>query len=239
MKNKILIACILFVTLFTGCKEDDNAAPRPTANFDFSNCEAPCTVNFINISQNATSYNWNFGDGTTSTEVNPKHLYENAGTYNVTLQAAGEGGSHTREKQVVISTPIPHFRYKMDGITIDAQTIIATRNIPVGFMDLRSYNTFNLDPYLQFQIAEPDSGFKNGMTILLNQSTAIEGTIATFKNGDEYTTSGEPTGMTMNITTVNYTNGGIITGTFSGIVKTNWGGIVLITDGTFKMMFSN
>ncbi len=40
-----------------------------------------------NLSGNATSYLWNFGDGTTSIETNPTHYYQSAGTFDVTLIA--------------------------------------------------------------------------------------------------------------------------------------------------------
>lgn len=43
------------------------------------------TVNFTNTSSGANSYNWNFGDGNTSTQQNPTHTYSAAGTYNVVL----------------------------------------------------------------------------------------------------------------------------------------------------------
>lgn len=40
---------------------------------------------FTNNSANGNTFFWDFGDGNTSTAVNPTHLYSNAGTYNVTL----------------------------------------------------------------------------------------------------------------------------------------------------------
>ncbi len=48
----------------------------------------PLSVTFLNQSSNATSYLWDFGDGTTSTDVNPTHIYTQAGAYTVTLQAS-------------------------------------------------------------------------------------------------------------------------------------------------------
>jgi len=48
-------------------------------------CTAPGTVTFSNLSQNALTYLWDFGDGQTSTVQNPVHTYSALGTYSVTL----------------------------------------------------------------------------------------------------------------------------------------------------------
>jgi PKD repeat protein len=45
---------------------------------------SPVTFNSA-CRRNAESYLWDFGDGTTSTEANPVHVYANAGTFEVTL----------------------------------------------------------------------------------------------------------------------------------------------------------
>jgi PKD repeat protein len=62
--------------------------------------KAPLTVSFIdNSTGTVTSWLWNFGDGQTSTEQNPSHTYETAGTYNVTLQVTGPYGTSTKLKE--------------------------------------------------------------------------------------------------------------------------------------------
>ena len=59
---------------------------------------------FNNLSTNATSYSWDFGDGNTSTEVNPIHDYTNSGTYTVILTAMNDcGGADTMSVQVTAS----------------------------------------------------------------------------------------------------------------------------------------
>jgi len=47
----------------------------------------PYTAIFTNTSLGGTSFLWNFGDGTTSTALDPSHLYPNTGTYTVKLVA--------------------------------------------------------------------------------------------------------------------------------------------------------
>lgn len=55
----------------------------------FYSCTAPAMVQFANGSLNASSYMWDFGDGTTSTEAAPQHTYAAPGNYTVTLVAQG------------------------------------------------------------------------------------------------------------------------------------------------------
>jgi PKD repeat protein len=50
-----------------------------------------------------TSWSWNFGDGTSSTEKNPTHTYSTAGTYIVTLTATNAAGSNTVTKSNCIT----------------------------------------------------------------------------------------------------------------------------------------
>ncbi|MCZ4222519.1 gliding motility-associated C-terminal domain-containing protein [Pedobacter rhodius] len=52
----------------------------------------PAPISFINQSQDATTYEWDFGDGTISAEANPTHLYTNAGVYTINLRAFSVNG---------------------------------------------------------------------------------------------------------------------------------------------------
>jgi hypothetical protein len=61
--------------------------------------KAPLTVTFTDTSDaSPKTWNWNFGDGTTSKEQNPAHTYTAAGAYTVTLKAANDLGSDTITK---------------------------------------------------------------------------------------------------------------------------------------------
>jgi formylglycine-generating enzyme required for sulfatase activity len=76
------------------------------ANFtaDITKGEVPLTVKFTDQSTgDPTSWQWDFGDGSTSTEHNPSHKYKNAGTYTVKLTVSNAGGNNTLTKQDYIT----------------------------------------------------------------------------------------------------------------------------------------
>ena len=60
------------------------------------------TITFTNQSTNATSYSWDFDDGTTSTAENPTHVYSTDGTFSVQLIASGDGGKDTISKDILV-----------------------------------------------------------------------------------------------------------------------------------------
>ena len=76
------------------------AAP-PVADFNANPVTgmAPLAATFTNTSSGTTtSYQWDFGDGSTSTVAYPTHTYTKAGTYTVKLTATGPAGSNTKTK---------------------------------------------------------------------------------------------------------------------------------------------
>src|SRR6185503_54783 len=57
---------------------------------------APLGVQFTDLSTSTpTGWSWSFGDGATSSQQHPLHVYANPGTYTVTLTVSGPGGSDT------------------------------------------------------------------------------------------------------------------------------------------------
>jgi gliding motility-associated-like protein len=67
---------------------------NPVARFTAAPNPAPdnTPVQFKNLSAGASAYIWDFGDGQTSTEVNPLYQFITTGTYNVCLQAINPAG---------------------------------------------------------------------------------------------------------------------------------------------------
>ncbi len=102
----------LAAVFIVGCSDDNNdpipqPGPNPIASFQFDvSMDNFLEVTFTNFSQNATSYSWDFGDGNSSTEENPVHTYDMAGTYTVELTASNdEGATATREETITITDP--------------------------------------------------------------------------------------------------------------------------------------
>jgi chitodextrinase len=79
-----------YVTVYLGL-------PKPNMTYTPAAGPAPLTV-FFN-SSNSTGlvdevYNWSFGDGTTSTEANPTHVYQNEGSYTIVLRITNPIGTN-------------------------------------------------------------------------------------------------------------------------------------------------
>lgn len=66
-----------------------NFAPDIQSNIT-ANPVGNLVYQFQSNSQNATSFLWNFGDGGSSSEENPTHIYQNQGVFNVTLTLSNE-----------------------------------------------------------------------------------------------------------------------------------------------------
>lgn len=111
----ILIA-LIFCVIYS-CGEDDFPVPPastvPQFTYTIDNDEfAPATVTFTNISivpetVGTASFSWNFGDGSSSTEANPSHLYEEPGAYAVNLVVTTSVSLEIRQttKTIVIKDP--------------------------------------------------------------------------------------------------------------------------------------
>lgn len=84
----LLFSTIIFVV---GC-DNEPQLPEVTAGFSYTFNEETGTAIFLNTSANATKYLWEFGDGNTSTEINPVNTYL-PGTYFVSLTASNKEGA--------------------------------------------------------------------------------------------------------------------------------------------------
>jgi PKD repeat protein len=95
-------------------------AENPKACFEITS-NVGLKVTFSNCSEYPTSCLWDFGDGTTSTDKEPIHVFSNSGTYNVKLTASNEGFSDIVTKTIIITDEISlnNFIVSAPGTQID------------------------------------------------------------------------------------------------------------------------
>jgi hypothetical protein len=89
------------------CSKDPIGGADPVADFTFSPSSGykPLKVTFTNLSENADSYSWDFGNGNVSNDQNPTNVYYNDGIYSVTLTA--KSGSKTNKITKTITVKLP------------------------------------------------------------------------------------------------------------------------------------
>lgn len=128
-----------------------NGPVTPFADFTVSatNGITPLTVDFLNNSVGATSFEWQFGNGDLSTDTNPTYIYTNGGAYTVILLATD--GVCTDSATIVITA------ISENGITVpniftpngDGVNDFFYAN-PVGIISLRGviYNRYGAIVYM-------------------------------------------------------------------------------------------
>lgn len=94
---------------------------------------APSLVNFVNQSTGATSWKWDFGDGTTSTNENPAHIYHLPGVYTVTLISfSAEGCSDTLVKVDYVTVPGTYSEFTMANAVNCFNTAVQFVDLSIG-----------------------------------------------------------------------------------------------------------
>ncbi len=124
---RLLCLSLCIVSCSKDEEQDQNTNEKPVVAFSYSTTDdtAPVRITFANQSQNATSWIWDFGDGTSSTDPNPVHLYTTGGTYQIKLIAFNETGSNTAGVAVVINPPFTSCRISKI-LLMDAPFVTAT-----------------------------------------------------------------------------------------------------------------
>ncbi len=157
-----------------------------------TSCVPPLTVTFTDNSVGAISWNWNFGDGSTSTAPNPVRTYIAEGEYNVSLQITSANGctSDTIKNSYIVIAPTE----------ADFEATPLSGCVPLD-VDFTSTSTSPASPIVSY-----DWNFGNGVA-----TTAIPTTSNTYAAENEYTVSLTVTalnGCTGTTTKVNYIKAG-------------------------------
>ncbi|MGB3619547.1 MAG: PKD domain-containing protein [Catalinimonas sp.] len=158
-------------------------------------------VRFRQESQGAESYEWNFGDGNTSDEESPSHIYRQAGTYDVTLTAINaDGCADTIRLEALIKArdgrqfDIPNAFTPRGGGLVDSEgRNDQFRPVLQGVVDYR-LRIFNRWGVLMFQSTDQQvgwDGYFQGQ--LCNQGVYIYQMNVTFSNGETVERTGDVT----------------------------------------------
>lgn len=93
---------VLTAVLMVSCAEDP--APAPVVEIFFeADATDQYTINFTTVSENATSFVWDFGDMEVGTGATVSHTYATSGDYPVYCTATGDGGDAVSSKTVTIA----------------------------------------------------------------------------------------------------------------------------------------
>lgn len=120
--KKIICLITLLPLVFVSCSKNDEA---PVSNFSFSGNEnfAPCLVYFTNTSTNASSVEWDFGDGQKSTYTTPTHVFSKGGTYNVTLTTKNSTGTQNVLNKIITIKNAPT-KVRINSITLTSMSFV-------------------------------------------------------------------------------------------------------------------
>ena len=150
---KSLIASAIAIAISALLIQSCTKTPTPQFTYEPSvNPEAGDSIFFINGSLDATTYEWDFGDGYSSSDENPSNIYVETGTYDVSLTASNDKKSDMITQTITINDPtvLALYVHEDDGTTPVADVSVWVYD---NEYDWENYN----DP--QFQDFTDNDGF--------------------------------------------------------------------------------
>jgi PKD repeat protein len=181
MKNRVaLTVFIVNLLMIPHCTK----GPKPDAVFtmDHNTVLACDTVVFTNLSTDATSYTWDFGDDSSSMEENPTHVYVKAGSYEVTLTVKGIGGTNTSKQTVTVLPSLTGYwtiGYVLSSAALNGSMNLIQQpdNSLTGKCEMFEYSDYGTTTILPSSVI-------NGMSVSLNfiynsSNYSIRGTVNT------------------------------------------------------------
>lgn len=135
-----------------------NSVPTPA----FSITQAGNTWSFTNTTVNALTYTWDFGDGTSSTQVNPSHTYSNGGPFTICLTAVNPCGWDSVCITRLCESPHANFNVEVNGTMVEFLNLSAGTSAFYSFGDgntstamspVHTYSVPGMDNPLVTQIA--------------------------------------------------------------------------------------
>ena len=166
----------------------------PAALFDFE--VDGNTVFFFDFSEfssegwNIIGWDWNFGDGNTSSEQNPIHTYDTDGTYEVSLTITTDTGA---ESEPYIAE-----------IQIGSLDVLDTNN-PSDFGIVKNYpNPFNPNTTIDYHLNEPGNIVINVYDI---NGKLVDELVNEYKSAGQYSINWTPSSISSGIYYINLIQG--------------------------------
>ncbi|TRX62715.1 PKD domain-containing protein [Fulvivirga sp. M361] len=137
-------------TTSNGCVAEDQVEIQekalPVANFTVPPGCVLSNVNFTNTSTSldgTMTFLWDFGDGITSTEVNPSHAYQTDGIFTVRLTATSTFGCENIFQDDVVIAPLPEAAFEVIEVCEGEATQFHDQStVPAGFSIINYLWTF-------------------------------------------------------------------------------------------------
>ena len=101
------LICMIGIILLPSCSDDDERPVFPLSAAIFHSIDGK-QVAFTALTHSASSWQWDFGNGETSTEQNPVYVYPEGGYYIATLTAKDKDGA-TVTDQVKLAVALPPY----------------------------------------------------------------------------------------------------------------------------------
>lgn len=135
------------LTTTNSCGSDSScqvlAVSCPAATAAFSDSTNQLQVQFTDLSGNTpTAWTWDFGDGNTSTQQNPSHIYAQPGTYTVCLIATNLCGADTSCQSLSVTCAAPMAAFSDSVSMLQVQfSDLSTNGPTTWFWDFGDGNT--------------------------------------------------------------------------------------------------
>jgi PKD repeat protein len=149
-------------------------------NADFNFLANQNSIQFNNTSANAITYNWNFGDGSTSTNQDPLHVYNTSGNYVVTLIASD--GCTNDTTQIVVPVTIAGLS---EGV-LEELKIISMNNGAIRVENLKLESSFSIFSQTGSLIKEGKVDVSSNQINISNLNTGIYFINVETNNSEKY-----------------------------------------------------
>lgn len=127
LRSYLFLCCVTLTgTFLQGCKSDDY---EPQTDLAYEVLVEGNTATFKVLTAGATNYNWDFGDGQTSSDANPSHTYPGKGKYVPTLTAMVNGKSTESSTVIRIAKSSP---VKINDNSLDDWAAVTKDIVPLG-----------------------------------------------------------------------------------------------------------